>query len=269
MLSGGQRQRVAIGRAIVREPKIFLFDEPLSNLDAALRADMRIELASLHKALGATMIYVTHDQIEAMTMADRIVVLNAGDHRPGRHADAALPRAGERLRRAVHRQPEDEPPARHLRRRRAGGGDGGAGRAAGADPGRAGRRHAGPGAQARDPAGACPGRRGRAHADHHPHASSSGWASRRSATLRPRARRTPSAWCCPARPRSAPTGRSRSACGRRTATSSTPRARPSAAGSTSRPSPPDPSHSDDATPPGPHGPQRKSAGLEARGLRQA
>ncbi|MDM9627971.1 sn-glycerol-3-phosphate ABC transporter ATP-binding protein UgpC [Rhizobium sp. S152] len=79
MLSGGQRQRVAIGRAIVREPKIFLFDEPLSNLDAALRADMRIELAKLHRQLKATMIYVTHDQVEAMTMADRIVVLNAGD----------------------------------------------------------------------------------------------------------------------------------------------------------------------------------------------
>ncbi|KQR69400.1 ABC transporter ATP-binding protein [Rhizobium sp. Leaf384] len=78
MLSGGQRQRVAIGRAIVREPKIFLFDEPLSNLDAALRADMRIELAKLHRELKATMIYVTHDQVEAMTMADRIVVLNAG-----------------------------------------------------------------------------------------------------------------------------------------------------------------------------------------------
>ena len=77
-LSGGQRQRVAIGRAIVRAPEIFLFDEPLSNLDAALRADMRIELTRLHKQLGATMIYVTHDQIEAMTMADRIVVLNAG-----------------------------------------------------------------------------------------------------------------------------------------------------------------------------------------------
>ena len=77
-LSGGQRQRVAIGRAIVREPKIFLFDEPLSNLDAALRADMRIELTKLHRDLEATMIYVTHDQIEAMTMADRIVVLNAG-----------------------------------------------------------------------------------------------------------------------------------------------------------------------------------------------
>jgi multiple sugar transport system ATP-binding protein len=78
-LSGGQRQRVAIGRAIVREPKIFLFDEPLSNLDAALRADMRIELTRLHRQLKATMIYVTHDQIEAMTMADRIVVLHGGN----------------------------------------------------------------------------------------------------------------------------------------------------------------------------------------------
>ncbi len=77
-LSGGQRQRVAIGRAIVREPDVFLFDEPLSNLDAALRGDMRMELARLHHDLGATMIYVTHDQVEAMTLADKIVVLNAG-----------------------------------------------------------------------------------------------------------------------------------------------------------------------------------------------
>ncbi|WFR98860.1 ABC transporter ATP-binding protein [Rhizobium tumorigenes] len=77
-LSGGQRQRVAIGRAIVRNPKIFLFDEPLSNLDAALRVNMRLELMRLHQTLEATMIYVTHDQIEAMTMADKIVVLNAG-----------------------------------------------------------------------------------------------------------------------------------------------------------------------------------------------
>jgi multiple sugar transport system ATP-binding protein len=77
-LSGGQRQRVAIGRAIVRHPKCFLFDEPLSNLDAALRVQMRAELAKLHQALAATMIYVTHDQVEAMTMADRIVVLNGG-----------------------------------------------------------------------------------------------------------------------------------------------------------------------------------------------
>jgi multiple sugar transport system ATP-binding protein len=77
-LSGGQRQRVAIGRAIVREPRIFLFDEPLSNLDAALRVEMRIEIARMKDRLGTTMIYVTHDQIEAMTLADKIVVLNAG-----------------------------------------------------------------------------------------------------------------------------------------------------------------------------------------------
>ena len=78
-LSGGQRQRVAIGRAIVREPKAFLFDEPLSNLDAALRVQMRLEITQLHQALKTTMIYVTHDQVEAMTMADKIVVLNAGN----------------------------------------------------------------------------------------------------------------------------------------------------------------------------------------------
>jgi lactose/L-arabinose transport system ATP-binding protein len=77
-LSGGQRQRVAIGRAIVREPKVFLFDEPLSNLDAELRVQMRLELARLHKQIGATMIYVTHDQVEAMTLADKIFVLQSG-----------------------------------------------------------------------------------------------------------------------------------------------------------------------------------------------
>ncbi|MCO6389621.1 ATP-binding cassette domain-containing protein [Aliihoeflea aestuarii] len=77
-LSGGQRQRVAIGRAIVREPAAFLFDEPLSNLDAALRVNMRLEISELHQHLKTTMIYVTHDQVEAMTMADKIVVLNAG-----------------------------------------------------------------------------------------------------------------------------------------------------------------------------------------------
>jgi lactose/L-arabinose transport system ATP-binding protein len=77
-LSGGQRQRVAIGRAIVRDPQVFLFDEPLSNLDAELRIDMRIEIAKLHRRLGNTMIYVTHDQTEAMTLADRIVVLRGG-----------------------------------------------------------------------------------------------------------------------------------------------------------------------------------------------
>jgi ABC-type sugar transport system ATPase subunit len=77
-LSGGQRQRVAIGRALVRDPEVFLFDEPLSNLDAMLRVQMRVELANLHRKLGTTMIYVTHDQVEAMTLADRIVVLNNG-----------------------------------------------------------------------------------------------------------------------------------------------------------------------------------------------
>jgi len=77
-LSGGQRQRVAIGRSIVRNPDVFLFDEPLSNLDAALRNQMRVELAALHQRLGATMIYVTHDQVEAMTLADQIVVMNGG-----------------------------------------------------------------------------------------------------------------------------------------------------------------------------------------------
>ena len=78
-LSGGQRQRVAIGRAITRNPKVFLFDEPLSNLDAALRSEMRVEISKLHKKLNSNIIYVTHDQIEAMTLADRIVVLNKGN----------------------------------------------------------------------------------------------------------------------------------------------------------------------------------------------
>src|SRR6187455_3378772 len=78
-LSGGQRQRVAVGRAIVREPKVFLFDEPLSNLDAKLRVTTRAELKSLHMRLKATMIYVTHDQVEAMTMGDRIVIMNNGE----------------------------------------------------------------------------------------------------------------------------------------------------------------------------------------------
>ena len=86
-LSGGQRQRVAIGRAIVRDPEVFLFDEPLSNLDAELRVSMRVEIAKLHQQLGSTMIYVTHDQIEAMTLADKIVVLRAGQGRAGGHAE--------------------------------------------------------------------------------------------------------------------------------------------------------------------------------------
>ncbi len=91
-LSGGQRQRVAIGREIVRGPDVFLFDEPLSNLDAALRVDMRVEIARLHKEIGATMIYVTHDQIEAMTLADKIVVPRGGSSRQaGRSTSTATP----------------------------------------------------------------------------------------------------------------------------------------------------------------------------------
>src|SRR5262249_15522696 len=77
-LSGGQRQRVAMGRAMIREPRVFLFDEPLSNLDAKLRMQMRVEIKRLHQRLGATSVFVTHDQVEAMTLADRLVVMNSG-----------------------------------------------------------------------------------------------------------------------------------------------------------------------------------------------
>ncbi len=115
-LSGGQRQRVAIGRAIVREPAAFLFDEPLSNLDAALRVNMRLEISELHNQLKTTMIYVTHDQVEAMTMADKIVVLQAGRIEQVGIAARALPPPRQPLRRRLHRQPEDEPD--HRRRSR-------------------------------------------------------------------------------------------------------------------------------------------------------
>ncbi len=108
-LSGGQRQRVAIGRAIVREPKAFLFDEPLSNLDAALRVQMRLEVTKLQQQLATTAIYVTHDQVEAMTMADRIVVLNAGHIEQDRLAARTLRPSGESVRRRLHRLAEDEP----------------------------------------------------------------------------------------------------------------------------------------------------------------
>uniref|UniRef100_UPI00311F0EB3 ABC transporter ATP-binding protein n=1 Tax=Thauera sp. SDU_THAU2 TaxID=3136633 RepID=UPI00311F0EB3 len=102
-LSGGQRQRVAIGRAIVREPTVFLFDEPLSNLDAALRGTMRLEISELHQSLKTTMIYVTHDQVEAMTMADKIVVLNAGNiEQVGSPLDL-YNRPGQPVRRRLHR----------------------------------------------------------------------------------------------------------------------------------------------------------------------
>ena len=113
-LSGGQRQRVALGRAIVRDPKVFLFDEPLSNLDAALRVSTRGEIAALHRRLGATMIYVTHDQVEAMTMGSRICIMNGGKvvqvgeplevyRRPANTFVASFPR-----------QSADESPARPL-----------------------------------------------------------------------------------------------------------------------------------------------------------
>ncbi len=102
-LSGGQRQRVAIGRAIVRKPEVFLFDEPLSNLDAALRVRMRYEFAKLHEDLKTTMVYVTHDQVEAMTLADRIVVLSCRPHRAGRRAAGALRAPGQSVRRRLHR----------------------------------------------------------------------------------------------------------------------------------------------------------------------
>ena len=102
-LSGGQRQRVAIGRAIVRQPKAFLFDEPLSNLDAALRGTMRLEISELHHQLKTTMIYVTHDQVEAMTMADKIVVLNAGNIEQVGSPLELYTDAEEPVRRRLHR----------------------------------------------------------------------------------------------------------------------------------------------------------------------
>jgi multiple sugar transport system ATP-binding protein len=114
-LSGGQRQRVAIGRAIVREPAAFLFDEPLSNLDAALRVGMRLEISELHKRLATTMIYVTHDQVEAMTMADKIVVLRAGNIEQVGSPLELYRNPAQPLRRGLHRQPEDEPDGREDR----------------------------------------------------------------------------------------------------------------------------------------------------------
>ena len=112
-LSGGQRQRVAVGRAIVRQPKVFLFDEPLSNLDAKMRVQMRTEITKLHQRLQATMIYVTHDQIEAMTMGDRIVRDERRRRAAERHAAEALQRAGESFRRRLSRQSADEFHHRH------------------------------------------------------------------------------------------------------------------------------------------------------------
>ena len=107
-LSGGQRQRVALARAIVRRPEAFLMDEPLSNLDAKLRAQTRVELVELHEQLATTFIYVTHDQVEAMTMADRIAVIDRRPPPAGRPAAGRLRPAPEPLRRPLHRQPADE-----------------------------------------------------------------------------------------------------------------------------------------------------------------
>ena len=140
-LSGGQRQRVAMGRAIVRDPQVFLFDEPLSNLDAKLRVQMRTEIKELHQRLKTTSVYVTHDQIEAMTMADRIVVLQLGVVEQVGRAARALRPAGQPVRRRLHRLAGDE---LHRRDAQAGGRLGRGGR---------GRRHAAPGAAATWPAG--------------------------------------------------------------------------------------------------------------------
>ena len=107
-LSGGQRQRVAMGRAIVRQPQAFLMDEPLSNLDAKLRVQMRAEIAGLQHDLGTTTIYVTHDQVEAMTMGDRVAVMRKGELQQVDAAAGALRQAGQPLRRRIHRQPGHE-----------------------------------------------------------------------------------------------------------------------------------------------------------------
>ena len=137
-LSGGQRQRVAIGRAIVKEPKVFLFDEPLSNLDAALRVQTRLEIAKLHHDLGsASMIYVTHDQVEAMTLADKIVLLHTGKliEERGSVAQFGTPmdlyhRPASPVRGRVHRLAEDEHPAGQADRGRRAHGRSGSGRPA-------------------------------------------------------------------------------------------------------------------------------------------
>ena len=117
-LSGGQRQRVALGRAMVRSPAVFLLDEPLSNLDAKLRSTMRSEISKLHRRLDATFIYVTHDQVEAMTMADRIVVMRDGYIQQVDTPQVALRPPRQHVRRRLHRRAADEFPARHHRERR-------------------------------------------------------------------------------------------------------------------------------------------------------
>ena len=117
-LSGGQRQRVAMGRALVRQPQVFLMDEPLSNLDAKLRVQMRAEITRLQDQLGVTTIFVTHDQVEAMTMGDRIVVMRKGVLQQQGPPELLYRRAGQSLRRRVHRLARDEPLPGPVRRRR-------------------------------------------------------------------------------------------------------------------------------------------------------
>ena len=118
-LSGGQRQRVAMGRAIVREPSVFLMDEPLSNLDAKLRVQMRAEVARIQRRMGVSTIYVTHDQVEAMTMGDRVTVMRDGTAAAGRYPAAPLRQPGQRLRGRLHRLAGPEPVRRRRRRGRA------------------------------------------------------------------------------------------------------------------------------------------------------
>ena len=108
-LSGGQRQRVAMGRAIVRQPRVFLMDEPLSNLDAKLRVQMRADIAALQARLGVTTVYVTHDQAEAMTLGHRVAVLRERAAAAVRHAARAVRPAGEHVRRRLRRLARDEP----------------------------------------------------------------------------------------------------------------------------------------------------------------
>jgi sn-glycerol 3-phosphate transport system ATP-binding protein len=120
-LSGGQRQRVAMGRAIVREPAVFLFDEPLSNLDAKLRVQMRFEIQQLHRRLRTTSLYVTHDQVEAMTLADRMIVMNAGRAEQIGAADGGVSQSRHAVRRGIHRVPGHEFPVREGRWRQSSG----------------------------------------------------------------------------------------------------------------------------------------------------
>ena len=138
-LSGGQRQRVAMGRALVRGPAAFLLDEPLSNLDAKLRVQMRLQIKALQREVGTTALYVTHDQVEAMTLADRLIVMNEGRAEQIDTPLAVYERPATRLRRRLHRLPGDEPRPRHRPRRHGDARDRHARR-----PGPRRRRHAGP-----------------------------------------------------------------------------------------------------------------------------